>query len=207
MFQRKSFSIFLLIFIGFFSSCQHHSPEELVDISELDPTIIIDLKYATSDNFVGKVLYNEKRAVLRRCTAERLVRVQHKLRQQGVGIKIWDAYRPLSVQKEMWKLVPDSRYVANPARGSRHNRGAAVDVTLVDSTGKELTMPTGFDDFTEKAGAYYQDIPAEAKRNRKILQKAMTSEGFLILDSEWWHFDDPEWKKFDILDTPLSEIK
>ncbi len=180
--------------------------EPLVLVSQLDSTIVIDLKYATPDNFVGQVLYDTALCYLRRSVAERLVRVQKPLRKQGLGLKIWDGYRPLSVQWKMWRLVPDPRYVADPRKGSRHNRGAAVDVTLVDSLGHELPMPTGFDDFTERAHRDFTDLPPEVLRNRKILEEAMTREGFIPLPTEWWHFDAPNWKDYSILDIPLRKV-
>ncbi len=187
--------------------CSPADRAALVDIRQLDSTIVVDLKYATADNFVGRPLYAVNACYLRRATAERLVRVQQRLRSQGLGLKVYDCYRPLSVQWQMWELVPDTRYVADPRKGSRHNRGAAVDVTLVDSSGQELLMPTAFDDFTEKASRSFMDAPAEALRHRKLLEEAMTSEGFVPLPSEWWHFDDPEWQKHPILDVPLEQLQ
>ena len=116
-------------------------------------------------------------------------------------LKILDGYRPPSVQRELWKVKPDPRYVAHPDKGSRHNRGAAVDVTLVKADGSEVPMPTAFDDFSEKAAADYAKLPAEVIKNRKLLQDAMTKHGFTILKAEWWHFDDSDWKSF-----PIEEI-
>jgi len=194
----------LLLLLG---ACSRSQPgADLVDVQQVIPDIVVDLKYATADNFTGQVLYEVPRCFLRRATAERLARVQARLRKQGLGLKIWDGYRPRSVQWKMWKLVPDSRYVADPRKGSRHNRGAAVDVTLVDSTGRELEMPTGFDDFTEKAHRDYQGCSETARRNRALLEAAMTAEGFVPLPTEWWHFDDPEWRKYELLDVSLSEL-
>ncbi len=194
----------LLLLLG---ACSRSQPgADLVDVQQVIPDIVVDLKYATTDNFTGQVLYEVPRCFLRRATAERLARVQARLRKQGLGLKIWDGYRPRSVQWKMWKLVPDSRYVADPRKGSRHNRGAAVDVTLVDSTGRELEMPTGFDDFTEKAHRDYQGCSETARRNRALLEAAMTAEGFVPLPTEWWHFDDPEWRKYELLDVSLSEL-
>jgi len=207
--SRKRQSILLwLLALGLaatFFACGK-SQEPLVLVSDLDSTIVIDLKYATPDNFVGEVLYDTSLCYLRKSVAERLVRVQKALRRRGLGLKIWDGYRPLSVQKRMWQLVPDSRYVADPRKGSRHNRGAAVDVTLVDSLGHELAMPTGFDDFTQRAHRDFMDLPPEALRNRKILEEAMRQEGFLPLPTEWWHFDAPNWKSYPVLDIPLREV-
>lgn len=177
-----------------------------MDVKAIIPDIVVDLRYATPNNFTGTVLYDTARCFLRRTTAERLARVQERLRRRGLGLKIWDGYRPLSVQWKMWELVRDPKYVADPRKGSRHNRGAAVDVTLVDSLGNELEMPTGYDDFTEKAHRNWQGGSATARRNRQILEEAMRAEGFLPLPSEWWHFDDPDWREFDILDIPIREL-
>ena len=177
-----------------------------MDVAALDSTIVIDLKYASSNNFLGKPVYPISRCLLRKSVAQRLIRVQRNLQQKGLGLKIWDGYRPLSVQREMWELVPDPRYVADPEKGSRHNRASAVDVTLVDSLGYELEMPTLFDDFSEKASRDYEKASAEALENRRVLEEAMVAEGFIPLPTEWWHFDDPDWERFPILDIPLDEI-
>lgn len=193
------FPLFLVLF------CAKEEP--LVLVSDLDSTIVIDLPYATQNNFVGKVLYDTTLCYLRRSVAERLIRVQKRLQRQGLGLKIWDGYRPRSVQWKMWQLVPDPRYVADPEKGSRHNRGAAVDVTLVDSAGYELPMPTYFDDFTEKAHRDYKNLPENLIRNRAILSAAMQAEGFIPLSSEWWHFDAPNWQRYSLLDIPLKEVK
>jgi D-alanyl-D-alanine dipeptidase len=181
-------------------------PGDLVDITKLDSTIVVELKYATKDNFLGDTLYSANICLLRRAVAERLVKAHQSLRQKGFGLKIWDGYRPFSVQKKMWKKLPDPRYVANPQRGSNHNRGAAVDVTLVDLKGNELEMPTGFDDFSQKADSDYTNVSEPPKRNRTILQDAMKAQGFLTISSEWWHFNDKDCKKYSILDVPLEKF-
>lgn len=177
---------------------------DLVDVSKLDSTIIIDLKYATADNFMGDTLYSANICLLRKDVAKRLIEVQKELRKMGLGLKIWDGYRPYSVQKKMWEKVHDARYVADPAKGSNHNRGAAVDVTLVDKNGNELEMPTGFDDFSKKAGSNYPNVSPEAKKNRELLKKVMMKHGFRPITSEWWHFNDKDIKKYSILDVPLD---
>lgn len=181
-------------------------PADLVDVQSVNPRIRIDLRYATSDNFVGKPMYRMSRCFLRREVAERLSKVQTELETLGLGLKVWDGYRPLSVQKEFWKLVPDERYVASPVKGSRHNRGAAVDLTLVDREGKELEMPTKFDDFTESAGAF-APCNERAAENRKLLQRVMKAHGFEIFPTEWWHFDAAGWEKFEVLDLSFEEIE
>ncbi len=195
--------VFLISFPGFLISQQ---PGNLVDITKLDSTIAVELKYATKDNFLGDTLYSANICLLRRAVAERLVKVHQSLRQKGLGLKIWDGYRPLSVQKKMWKKLPDPKFVADPQRGSNHNRGAAVDVTLVDLEGNELEMPTDFDDFSEKARGAYPNVSEQAKQNRTILQDAMKAQGFLTISSEWWHFNDRDCKKYSILDIPLEKF-
>lgn len=177
---------------------------DLVDISKLDATILVDLKYATADNFLGDTLYTANICLLRRDVAQRLVQVQQDLKKQNLGLKIWDGYRPLSVQKKMWVKLPDPDYVANPETGSNHNRGAAVDVTLVDANGNELEMPTEFDDFSERAAAEFSDVSATARKNRQLLQTAMKKHGFEPIRSEWWHFNDRDIKKYEVLDLPLD---
>jgi D-alanyl-D-alanine dipeptidase len=140
------------------------------------------------------------------CTARRLSQVQQDLERQGLGLKVYDCYRPLSVQKKFWALVPDERYVADPAKGLRHNRGAAVDLTLVDAKGDELPMPTPYDDFTDKAHRDAKDVQPEAVRNRQILERAMVRHGFIPLPTEWWHFDGPGWESYPVLDIPFSLV-
>ena len=194
---------FLIFSPGFLLSQQ---PGDLVDIMELDSTIVVELRYATEDNFLEDTLYSANICLLRNAVAERLVKVHQSLRQKGFGLKIWDGYRPLSVQKKMWKKLPDPRFVANPQRGSNHNRGAAVDVTLVDLKESELEMPTEFDDFSPKAKSDYPYANEQAKRNRKILQDAMRSQGFRTISSEWWHFNDKNCRKYSVLDVPLERF-
>ncbi len=202
-----SFWLFIGAFAFFYTGCSSQKAEPFVEVASVDSSIVIDLRYATPNNFTGRVLYGTPRCFLRKSVAERLSRVQKKLqKQQGLGLKIWDGYRPLSVQKKMWALVPDSRYVANPKHGSRHNRGAAVDVTLVDSSGRELHMPTGFDDFTPKAHRNWAGDDTLAIHNRKILEDAMTSEGFIPLSTEWWHFDAPNWKDYPVENISIKEL-
>lgn len=178
----------------------------LIDIRKVNPKIALDIRYATTNNFLKRKLYPTARCVLRGAAVRRLSQVQQDLEKKGLGLKVYDCYRPLSVQKLMWKVKPDSRYVANPAKGSRHNRGAAVDLTLVDRNGKELEMPTGFDDFTVKAHRNYTGASAQAKKNRKVLEDAMKKYGFIPLPTEWWHFDAPGWDKFVILDVSFGAI-
>jgi D-alanyl-D-alanine dipeptidase len=196
-------------------ACRHPSSrpvgDQLVDLATIDPTIRIDIRYATTDNFTGVAVYPVARCLLRRDAAERLARVQRRLRADGFGLLVWDCYRPFAVQERFWALVPDQRYVARPERrdgrpiaGSKHNRGAAVDVTLVDAAGAGLEMPTGFDDFSERAHRDAARVSPAARANAQRLEAAMVAEGFEPLPTEWWHFDAPGWEGAELLDVPLA---
>jgi len=178
----------------------------LVDIRKVNPNIRLDIRYATTNNFLKRKLYTVAKCALRASVAQKLALVQTDLEKIGLGLKVYDCYRPFSVTKQMWQAWPDPRYVANPARGSRHNRGAAIDLTLVDRTGKELEMPTPYDDFTKKAHADYQGGSAQSRKNRQVLKDAMKKQGFIGITTEWWHFDSEDWQKFAILNVSLSEI-
>lgn len=178
----------------------------LVDVSEINPRIIIDMKYATDDNFVGKVLYSQHRAFLQAAVAAKLDKVQQALERKGLGLKLWDAYRPHAIQHELWAIMPDERYVADPAKGSAHNRGAAVDVTLVNAQGKELEMPTSFDDFSEKAHYSYINLIPAVLENRTILAEVMTVHGFVPMETEWWHFNDNACSSYAVLDVSFEEL-
>jgi D-alanyl-D-alanine dipeptidase len=172
---------------------------EFVDVQVHIPGILISLPYATEQNFFKKRFYASNTCLLRRSVVDRLAAVQKELSAQGLGLKIWDGYRPRSVQYEFWKTLPDPNYVADPAKGSRHNRGAAVDLTLIDlKTGKELPMPTGYDDFTPKAAADFKLVSPEILKNRTLLQRVMVKHGFEIFPSEWWHFDARGWEEFPL---------
>ena len=177
----------------------------IVYLGSIDSTIVMDVKYATTDNFVGKVLYSTNKVYLRKVVAEKLSEANSYLKENyNLSIKIFDGYRPLSVQKQMWEIYPDDRYVANPIKGSRHNRGAAVDITLIDSDGNELEMGTPYDDFTNKAHYAYQNLPKQVLENRKLLREVMDKFGFDPITSEWWHFDFRGWTKFPILDFQIK---
>lgn len=177
---------------------------KLVELRPLIPGLVLDIRYATTNNFTGQQLYPHARCFLRHEPAQALAAVQVELAKSGMGLKIFDGYRPLSVQRRMWEVFPHADYVADPSKGSRHNRGAAVDVTLVHlADGKEAVMPTSYDDFTEKAHRNYQQLPAEAISNREFLATVMARHGFVGLPSEWWHFDFGDWKKYPLLDVDV----
>ncbi|MDX2090410.1 MAG: M15 family metallopeptidase [Kofleriaceae bacterium] len=175
---------------------------DLVDVSTVIPDAVIDMRYATADNFTGQVLYPKATCKLRRAVVTRLAKAAALLRRQDRGLLIWDCYRPASIQAELWKRVPDERYVANPKVGSRHNRGGAVDVALVDREGNPVELPTQFDDFSAAA---HRDRALAGPRGReaKRLQVAMVKAGFVPLATEWWHFDAPDAAKYPASDAPL----
>ncbi len=177
---------------------------ELVDIQAIAPTIQLDLRYATTNNFTGQKLYAQARCLLRPQVATRLALVQADLEAKQLGLKVFDCYRPLSVQKRMWELVPDANYVADPKSGSRHNRGSAVDLTLVDRQGHALPMPSEFDEFSPRSHLDYQGGTPTTRQNRDLLQTAMLKRGFTSIPTEWWHFDAPNWQSYPLLDIPLS---
>lgn len=180
----------------------------LVKLKDMDSSFIIDLRYATTNNFTGKKIYPVDVCVLRKETAEKLVKANEEFKKLGYRIKVWDAYRPPYVQQIFWNLVQDNRYVANPKTGgSRHNIGTAVDITLVDNSGKELVMPSGFDDFSIRAQRSNPYISEEAKKNSKLLTDVMVMVGFKPIDTEWWHFDDSESSNYKIVDIKLERFE
>lgn len=180
--------------------------DPLVEVATFDPRIRVRTVYATADNFVGEVLYPVSRTFLRRSAMERLSRVQDRLEAQGLGLLVYDGYRPWSVTKRMWDVIGDPDFVADPSKGSRHNRGMAVDCGLVDAEGRPLPMPTAFDAFVPEARADALLASAELTRNRDILVTTMEAEGFSVLSSEWWHFDAEGWEQRGLLDVPLADV-
>jgi D-alanyl-D-alanine dipeptidase len=181
----------------------HHN---LVNVTTLIPAIDIDIRYATSNNFTHKIIYPTAQAYLIRNAAEALKKASDEFNTYGYTLRIWDAYRPLQAQYIFWQLVPDERYVADPAKGSRHNRGCAVDITLLDTKGNEIDMGTDFDDFTQRAHRDCTDLSPDVLHNRKLLQDVMERNQFIGWKNEWWHFDFEEWEQYPILDIPLEHI-
>ena len=181
---------------------------DLLELVKLDKTIKLDIRYATADNFVGRAVYPEARAFLQREPAEALVRVHRKLKKQGLGLVIFDGYRPWRITKLFWETVaPEQRkFVADPAKGSKHNRGCAVDLSIFDlKNGKLLPMPSGYDEFTERASPDYTGGTPEETKNRELLRNLMEAEGFTVNPNEWWHFDYKDWESYAIYDIPFSE--
>jgi D-alanyl-D-alanine dipeptidase len=178
---------------------------DLVDLAEADPALRLDIRYATPNNFMGAAVYPAARALLQRPAAEALRRAHQRLRAQGYGIAVLDAYRPWRVTRMMWDRFPAQRaYLADPLQGSRHNRGAAVDVTLFDvATGAEVDMPSAYDDFSERAHPDYAGGTAAQRAARDRLRAAMEAEGFSVYPNEWWHFDYRDWQSYPVLDQPI----
>jgi len=162
---------------------------DFVRLKDLSSDFVYELKYATPDNFLKQAVYDCGECYLRKSTAEALVKANEAFKQLGYRIKLFDCYRPLSVQKKMWKILPGTHYVANPAKGSKHNRGAAVDLTLVDAQGKELNMGTPFDFFGKEAHHTYTEHSKEVLENRKLLKETLNKYNFKSIYSEWWHYE------------------
>lgn len=179
--------------------------DPLVDVAASDPRIRVFAVYATPDNFVGERLYPVARVLLRESAMERLSRVQDRLAADGYGLVVFDGYRPWSVTKRMWDVIGDPDFVADPSKGSRHNRGMAVDLALTDAEGRWLEMPTEFDAFVPEARSD-ADVPEPARSNRDRLIEAMAGEGFRVLSSEWWHFDADGWRERALLDVPIDQV-
>jgi D-alanyl-D-alanine dipeptidase len=192
------------------AGCEPCRDSDLVELVELDSTIRLDIRYATESNFSGRAVYPEARAFLQRPAAEALVSAHRWLRERGYGLLIYDAYRPWSVTKLFWDITqPEKRmFVANPAKGSVHNRGCAVDVGLYETaTLREVEMPGGYDEMTERSSVTYTGGTPEQRARRDLLRKAMEREGlFSVLPEEWWHYSFKDFRDYPVLDIPFSEI-
>ena len=185
------------------------SNKEMVNLRKAIPALIFDLKYATTHNFMHRKLYPALQTTyLRRPAVIALKNVTKQLNSQNLTIKIFDAYRPYSITEKMWEEVKDDRYAADPAKGSGHNRGIAVDLTIVDlQTKKELFMGTGFDNFSDSAHQDFTGLPENVLKNRLLLKRAMEKYGFISLATEWWHFSLPDATSFELLDISFDELK
>ncbi len=184
-------------------------PPDLVEIVSLDATIRLDVRYATADNFMGARFYDEPRAFLQRPAAEALVRAHRRLHALGLGVVVYDAYRPWYVTWMFWEATPEHQreFVADPANGSRHNRGAAVDLGLYDlATGEPLVMPSGYDEFSRRAHAAYPGGTARQRLLRDVLRRAMEAEGFAVYAPEWWHFDHGTWRRYPVLNRTFDAL-
>lgn len=180
---------------------------ELLDIKKAIPTIVLDIRYATKNNFMQQIMYKQAKAFARKPVVAQLKKIQAGLKSKGFGLKIYDAYRPYAITLAFYQKASDKNFVANPAKGSRHNRGCAVDLTLIDlKTGKELPMPTLFDSFEPAAAPNFTDLSAEIIKNRSFLIDTMQANGFKVIDNEWWHFDFNGWQNYDLMDIPFENL-
>jgi D-alanyl-D-alanine dipeptidase len=195
-----------------------HPPEEkgdfrqadLVDLARLDPKIKLEIRYATTDNFLSTPVYTSARAFLQRPAAEAVLRAHRELMKRGYGLLIFDGYRPWYITKIFWDATPPDKhdFVADPAKGSRHNRGCAVDLTLYDlKTGKGVEMTGGYDEMSERSYPNYAGGTADQRARRDLLRRAMEQQGFQVYDFEWWHFDYRDWPKYSIGNIPFESIR
>lgn len=183
-------------------TCVNH----LVLINSFPNDMILDIRYASKNNFTGKVLYDADIGVLRKDTFGKLLNAHEEFKSLGYKIKIWDAYRPFYIQKILWDILPNSNYIANPyTNGSNHNRACAVDVTLTDLDGNEVDMPTEFDEFSERAHRSYLNASNIQIKNAELLKDIMIKHGFTPIHTEWWHFDDENHSNYPIINVGLSE--
>jgi len=183
---------------------------DLVELVRLDPGIKLDIRYATDRNFVGRTVYAEARAFLQRPAAEALVRAHRALGEKGYGVLVFDGYRPWAVTKLFWDLTPPAQreFVADPRKGSKHNRGCAVDLSLYDlATGREVEMPSAYDEMSPRAYPHYGGGTPAQRERRDLLRAAMEREGFTVEPNEWWHFNHRDWRQYPILDVPFSELR
>jgi len=189
------------------ASVKANPNNELIEIKKAIPSIRLDIRYATNNNFMRQIMYKQARAFARKPVVESLKKIQTALNKRGYGLKIFDGYRPYAITVEFYKKASDKNFVANPAKGSKHNRGCAVDLTLINlKTGKELLMPTPYDSFSAAAAAKYENVSPEAKKNRDFLIAIMAKYHMNVLENEWWHYDFTDWKNYDLMDIPFEKL-
>lgn len=192
----------------YYETVEADSSNLLVDLETYIPGIIIDIRYATNNNFTGTTIYTSPKAWLRKEAADSLLKIQSILQAQGLGIKVFDAYRPYAATLYFYEVYGDTTFVAAPWKGSIHNRGGAIDLTLVNlQTGEELAMPTPFDEFSERASHSYSDLPADVIANREKLLKIMTENGFTSYEHEWWHYNIKGRSKYALMDISFEELE
>lgn len=194
-------------FKQYLTSVKTNPDNELVEIKKVIPNIKLDIRYATKNNFMQQVMYKQARAFARKPVVEALKKIQKDLNKKGYGLKIFDGYRPYGITVEFYKKASDKNFVANPAKGSKHNRGCAVDLTLINlKTGAEVPMPTPYDSFSAVAAANYQHVRPEIKKNRNFLISTMKKYGLNVLENEWWHYDFTGWQRYNLMDIPFEKL-
>lgn len=180
---------------------------ELVDIKKAIPSVVLDIRYATKNNFMKQVMYKQARAFARKPVVEKLKLIQAELKKKGYGLKIYDGYRPYAVTVSFYQKASDKNFVANPSKGSKHNRGCAIDLSIVDlKTGKDVPMPTPYDSFEAAAAPHYTNLPSQIIKNRDFLINTMQANGFKVIYNEWWHFDFIGWQNYDLMDIPFEKL-
>lgn len=195
-------------FVDYSASLSAKPQNELIDLEKFIPNLVLDIRYATENNFTKEKIYNLAKAYARKPVAEALRNAQAEFNKQGLGIKVFDAYRPYAATVKFYEVYRDTTYVASPYRGSRHNRGCAIDMTIYDlKTGKDLPMPTEYDSFRKEAWPTTPVKDPVIKKNRDLIISVMQKHGFKVNSSEWWHFDFIGWQKFDVLDISFEELE
>ena len=204
---QNSYGLTPTTLAGYKTSIKANPEKELIDLERFVPGLVLDIRYATTNNFTGEKIYNSAKAYARKPVAEALKRVQSDLKAQGLGIKIFDAYRPYKATIKFYEIYRDTTYVASPYRGSRHNRGCALDLTIINlKSGEELKMPTGYDSFKKEAWPTTPVSDPLIRKNRALLINAMEKHGFRVNSSEWWHYDFIGWKRYEVLDIDFEEL-
>jgi D-alanyl-D-alanine dipeptidase len=191
----------------YLKSCQDNPKNRLVELKKEIPDLVLDIRYAGTNNFMKLAVYKQARAFARKPVSDQLKRIQKELRKKGYGLKIYDSYRPYTATKTLYIKASNKNFVANPKQGSRHNRGCAVDLSLIYlKTGKDVPMPTPYDSFSAKAAAAYTDLSEPVKKNRDLLIQVMEAHGFKVLHNEWWHFDFKTWQNYALMDIPFEQL-
>lgn len=228
--KRYAFALLLSIMMGFTSCAQKNAQNpyglkivndykvyktnaaqnpnlELVEIKKAIPSVVLDIRYATTNNFMKQVMYKQARAFARKPVVEKLKLIQAELNKKGYGLKIYDGYRPYAVTVSFYEKASNKKFVADPAKGSKHNRGCAVDLSIINlKTGKDVPMPTPYDSFEDAAAATYANLPDQIIKNRTFLINTMEAHGFKVLPHEWWHFDFVGWENYDLMDIPFEKL-
>ncbi|MDQ7947230.1 MAG: M15 family metallopeptidase [Pedobacter sp.] len=189
------------------ASVKANPDNELIEIKKAIPSIVLDVRYATTNNFMKQVMYKQARAFARKPVVAQLKKIQALLKEKGYGLKIFDGYRPYAITVAFYQKASDKNFVANPAKGSKHNRGCALDLTIIDlKTGKDVPMPTPYDSFAPEASPHFNELPPQVIKNRDFLINVMQANGFKVIYNEWWHFDFDGWQNYDLMDIPFEKL-
>lgn len=205
--QNNPYGLKVESYTEYINHVTKNKDHQLLELKNHIPDLVLDIKYATTDNFMKRIMYPQARAFARKPVVLQLKKIQAELKKKGYALKIFDAYRPYSITTAFYKEATNKAFVAHPNKGSRHNRGCAVDLTIIDlKTGKELNMPTAYDSFSAKAAVTYTDLSPQVMKNRALLIQTMQKFGFRVLKNEWWHFDFIGWQAYSLLDIPFQKL-